>query len=54
MIRLRHIPLLCGCCIAAPAIAQDAPATAPLPSPEEITNRDTLTVAAAAARCPRL
>lgn len=52
MIRLRHIPLLAAAFIAAPAIAQDAPATAPLPSPEEITNRDTLTVALGGAMYP--
>lgn len=52
MIRLRHLPLLAAAVMAAPAIAQDAPATAPPPSPEEITNRDTLTVALGAATIP--
>lgn len=52
MIRLRHIPLLAAAVMAAPAIAQDVPAAAPPPSPEEITNRDTVTVALGAALIP--
>ncbi|MEO7564928.1 MAG: MipA/OmpV family protein, partial [Sphingomicrobium sp.] len=52
MIRLRHLPLAAAALMSAPAIAQDVPATAPPPSPEEITNRDTLTVALGAALIP--
>ena len=52
MMKLRHVPLLCAAFIAAPAIAQDAPAASPPPSPEEITNRDTLTIAAGGAMFP--
>lgn len=52
MNRLRHIPLLLAACIAAPAIAQDAPAVAPLPSPEDVLSRDTLTLAGGGAMFP--
>ncbi|MES2002335.1 MAG: MipA/OmpV family protein [Pseudomonadota bacterium] len=52
MMKLRHMPLLCAAFIAAPAIAQDAPAASPPPSPEDITNRDTLTIAAGGAMFP--
>jgi outer membrane scaffolding protein for murein synthesis (MipA/OmpV family) len=38
--------------IATPAIAQDQPAAAPLPSPDEISKRDTVTVGVGAAAVP--
>jgi outer membrane scaffolding protein for murein synthesis (MipA/OmpV family) len=39
---------LAACCLSSPAVAQDAPAAGQLPSPEDVNNRDTLTIAAGA------
>jgi len=39
---------LAACCPSSPAFAQDAPAAVQLPSPEDVNNRDTLTIAAGA------
>ena len=39
-------------CLASPAFAQNAPTTGALPTPEEIANKDTVTVAAGAAIVP--
>jgi MipA family protein len=36
---------LAGCCMSCPALAQPGPAAAPMPSAEEVANRDTVTVA---------
>ncbi len=52
MIKLRHLPLLAAAFAATPALAQAVPSAAPTPSPEELTNRDTLTVAAGGAMIP--
>ncbi|HKP35170.1 MAG TPA: MipA/OmpV family protein [Sphingomicrobium sp.] len=43
---------LATCCLSVPAIAQDQPAAGQLPSPEEIANRDTVTVGVGAAITP--
>jgi outer membrane scaffolding protein for murein synthesis (MipA/OmpV family) len=40
------------CCLASPAIAQDQPAAAQLPSPEDVSKRDTVTVGVGAAVLP--
>ncbi len=52
MIKLRHLPLLAAAFAAMPAWAQDVPAAAAPPSPEELTSRDTLTVAVGGAMIP--
>jgi MipA family protein len=39
-------------CLASPALAQNEPAAAQLPSPEEVSNRDTVTIGAGAAILP--
>ena len=41
-----------GCCLSAPAIAQDRPAAGQLPSPEDISKRDTVTLGVGAALVP--
>lgn len=44
--RLAAIALVAASCLASPALAQSAPATtAELPNPEDLSNRDTVTVA---------
>lgn len=49
---LRYAPLLLALGAASPALAQSAPADAQLPSPEEVANKDTVTVAVGAAYIP--
>lgn len=44
MKKRRYAPLAIAILAASPALAQDAPASAPPPSPEELTNRDTFTL----------
>src|SRR6266496_1913910 len=39
-------------CLASPTFAQNQPAAAQLPSPEQVSNRDTLTIAGGAAVLP--
>jgi outer membrane protein len=51
MRRLACLALL-ACCLSAPAIAQDQPATGQLPSPSDISKRDTVTVGVGAAVVP--
>ena len=48
----RNLPLLLAAAIATPAVAQAVPADTQLPSPEDLTNRDTLTVGLGAALLP--
>ena len=43
---------LAGCCLGAPAMAQNQPAAGQLPSPEEVSKRDTVTVGVGAAITP--
>src|SRR5437016_3651516 len=43
---------LATCSLSSPAFAQTQPAAAQLPSPEDISNRDTLTIAGGAAVLP--
>jgi len=43
---------LAACCLASPAYAQSGPTEAALPTPEDIANRDTLTIGAGAAMIP--
>lgn len=45
-------PLLLAATIASPALAQDGPNTPPMPSPEDLTNRNTTTVAIGAGMVP--
>jgi outer membrane protein len=47
---MRHLACLAlvACCLSAPAIAQDQPASGQLPSPDEVNSRDTLTIAGGA------
>jgi outer membrane scaffolding protein for murein synthesis (MipA/OmpV family) len=49
---LRYAPLLLALCAASPALAQSAPADAQLPSPEEVANKNTFTVALGGAWIP--
>jgi len=49
---IRYIPLVLALCAASPALAQSAPADAQLPSPEEVANKDTVTVGVGAAYIP--
>ena len=49
---LRYAPLLLALCAASPALAQSAPADAQLPSPEEVANKDTVTVGVGGAYIP--
>jgi outer membrane scaffolding protein for murein synthesis (MipA/OmpV family) len=49
---LRYAPLLLALGAASPAFAQSAPADAQLPSPEEVANKDTVTVGVGAAYIP--
>lgn len=44
MTKLRIFPLAAALLTASPALAQEAPASPPPPSPEEITSRDTFTL----------
>ena len=43
---------IAACCAASPALAQSAPPSSPLPSPDEIASRDTLTLGGGAAVVP--
>lgn len=52
MIEFRHLPLIAAAFATTPAFAQDVSATAPPPSPEEMVNRDTLTVGLGGALVP--
>ena len=51
---MRHLACiaLAGCCLSAPAAAQDQPAAGQLPSPEEVNKRDTVTVGVGAGITP--
>ena len=51
---MRHLACiaLAACCLGAPAIAQDQPAAGPLPSPQEVFNRDTVTLGIGAGITP--
>ncbi len=49
---VRYAPLLLALCAASPALAQSAPANAELPSPEEVANKDTVTVGVGGALIP--
>ena len=51
MRHLAYLALAAGC-LSAPALAQNQPAAGQLPSPEEISKRDTVTVGVGAAITP--
>src|SRR5260221_10363556 len=40
------------CCLSSPALAQSGPAATPMPSPQEVANKDTLTVGLGGAFVP--
>ena len=49
---IRTLTAICVAMLAAPALAQDGPAAAPLPGPEDIAGRDLVTVALGAGMVP--
>ncbi|MEO7654980.1 MAG: MipA/OmpV family protein [Sphingomicrobium sp.] len=49
---IRTLTAICAALLAAPALAQDGPASAPLPGPEDIAGRDMVTVALGAGMVP--
>ena len=51
---MRPLPCLAlaACALSSPAFAQSGPATAPMPSPEEVANKDTVTVGLGGAFVP--
>jgi outer membrane protein len=49
---MRTVPLLLTVCLASPALAESGPTAAPMPSPDELANKDIVTVAVGGALTP--